>query len=74
MKRLEAIVPSTDSRGTFDTLERLGINFTYCEVKGRGKLPRPEQERDMGSGRVKMSAEFNSNVLIIAAVRSNLCF
>jgi nitrogen regulatory protein P-II 1 len=68
MKKIEAIVPSEDMQGTFDALEEAGIYFSYCDIKGRGGTPRNAEERDMGSGRIKVSAEFSPGVLIMAVV------
>ena len=34
MKKIEAIVPSSEMETTFDALEKMGINFSYCDIKG----------------------------------------
>ena len=72
MKKIEAIVASVEAQSTFDALEAAGIYFSYFEIKGRGRTPRSEEERDMGSGRIKVSAEFSSNVLIMAIVDDSM--
>jgi len=72
MKKIEAIVPSSEMQTTFDALEDMGIHFSYCEIKGRGQTPMAEQELDMGSGRVKVREEFKTNALIITAVDDSM--
>jgi nitrogen regulatory protein PII len=68
MKKIEAIVPSSEKQTSFNALEEMGINFSYCDIKGRGQTPRKQEELDMGSGRVTIAEEFSTNVLIIAVV------
>ena len=72
MKKIEAIVPSSEMETTFDALEKMGINFSYCDIKGRGQTPRLEEEYDMGSGRVKVREEFKTNALIITVVNDSM--
>ena len=72
MKKIEAIVPSADVQSTLDALEKEGTYFSYFEIKGRGRTPRNEEERDMGSGRIKVSAEFSTNALIMAVVNDSM--
>jgi nitrogen regulatory protein PII len=72
MKKIEAIVPSSEMQTTFDVLEDMGINFSYCEIKGRGETPMGKEELDMGSGRVKVREEFESNALIMAVVDDSM--
>jgi nitrogen regulatory protein PII len=72
MKKVEAIVPSSEMQTTFDALEDMGINFSYCEIKGRGQTPMGEEELDMGSGKVKVKEEFKTNALIITVVDDSM--
>ena len=72
MKKIEAIVPSSEMHTTFNALEKMGINFSYCDIKGRGQTRRREEELDMGSGRVKVEEEFNTNALIMAVVNDSM--
>jgi nitrogen regulatory protein P-II 1 len=72
MKKIEAIIPSSEMQTTFDALEDMGINFSYCEIKGRGKTPMGEEELDMGSGRVRVKEEFKTNALIITVVNDSM--
>ena len=32
MKKIEAIVPSSEKQTSFDALEEMGINFSYCDI------------------------------------------
>jgi nitrogen regulatory protein PII len=72
MKKIEAIVPSSEMETTFNALEKMGINFSYCDIKGRGQTPRLEKEYDMGSGRVKVREEFKTNALIMTVVNDSM--
>jgi nitrogen regulatory protein P-II 1 len=72
MKKIEAIVPSSEMRTTFDALEKMGINFSYCDIKGRGQTPMGEEEFDMGSGRVRVREEFKTNVFIMTVVNDSM--
>ena len=72
MKKIEAIVPSSEMQTTFDALEKMGIYFSYCDIKGRGQSPMKEEEVDMGSGRVRVAEEFETNVLIITVVNDSM--
>jgi nitrogen regulatory protein P-II 1 len=71
MKKIEAIVPSLEMQTTFDVLEKMGINFSYCDIKGRGRTPRWE-ELDMGAGRVRAREEFDTNALIMTVVNDSM--
>jgi nitrogen regulatory protein PII len=57
---------------TFDALEKMGINFSYCDIKGRGQALRLDEEYDMGSGRVKVREEFKTNALIMTVVNDSM--
>jgi nitrogen regulatory protein PII len=72
MKKIEAIVPSSEMQATFDALEKMGINFSYYDIKGRGQTPRREEELDMGAGRVRAREEFNTNALIMTVVNDSM--
>jgi nitrogen regulatory protein PII len=72
MKKIEAIVPSSEMQTTFDTLEKMGINFSYSEIKGRGQTPMKEDEVDMGSGRVRVAEEFQINAFIMTVVNDSM--
>ena len=37
MKKIEAIVPFSPMRATFDALEDMGVNFTYFDSRGEVK-------------------------------------
>jgi nitrogen regulatory protein PII len=50
MKKIEAIVPFSRMRATFDALEEMGVNFTYYDTNGRGQIPTQEVEYDRGTG------------------------
>jgi nitrogen regulatory protein PII len=70
MKKIEAIVPSSEMHTTFNALEKMGINFSYCDIKGRGQTPRREVEYGRGTGMVE--EEFNTNALIMAVVNDSM--
>jgi nitrogen regulatory protein P-II 1 len=72
VKKIEAIVPSEDAQSALDALEGMGVYFSYSDIKGRGRTPRKEEERDMGAGRVKVSAEFSPGALIMTVVNDSM--
>ena len=72
MRKIEAIVPSSEMQTTFDALEKMGINFSYCDIKGRGQTPRQEKEYDTGSGRVRITEEFEINAFIMTVVNDSM--
>jgi nitrogen regulatory protein PII len=72
MKKIEAIVPSSEMQTTFDALEKMGINFSYWDIKGRGQTPRQEKQYDTGSGRMRVRDEFNTNAFIMTVVDDSM--
>jgi len=72
MRKIEAIVPSSEMHTTFDALEKMGINFSYCDIKGRGRTPIKEEEVDMGRGRVRLAEEFETNAFIMTVVNDSM--
>ena len=70
MKKIEAIVPFSRMRATFDALEEMGVNFTYYDTKGRGQIPTQEVEYDRGTGIFR--EEFNTNALVMAVVKDSM--
>lgn len=72
MKKIEAIVPSSEMHTTFDALEKMGISFSYSEIKGRGRTPIKEEEVDMGRGRVRLAEEFEINAFIMTVVNDSM--
>jgi len=72
MKKIEAIVPSSEMHTTFDALEKMGISFSYSEIKGRGRTPMKEEEVDMGRGRVRLAEEFEINAFIMTVVNDSM--
>ncbi len=72
MKKIEAIVPSSEMHTTFDALEKMGISFSYSEIKGRGRTPMKKEELDMGRGRVRLAEEFEINAFIMTVVNDSM--
>jgi nitrogen regulatory protein PII len=70
MKKIEAIVPSSEMDATFSALEKMGVNFSYVDIKGRGQMPRQEVESGRGTGMVR--EEFNTNALIMTVVSDSM--
>ena len=70
MKKIEAIVPLSRMRATFDALEKTGVNFTYFDSRGRGQIPTQEVEYDRGTGTFR--EEFNTNALVVAVVKDSM--
>jgi nitrogen regulatory protein PII len=58
MKKIEAIVPSSEMQTTFDALEKMGINFSYCDIKGRG------QECGDASSSISASSCLEASILL----------
>jgi nitrogen regulatory protein PII len=72
MKKIEVIVPSSEMQTTFDALEKVGINFSYFDIKGRGETPMQEVPYDIGSGRRWVKEEFKTNALIMTVVDDSM--
>jgi hypothetical protein len=53
LKKIEAIVPSSEMNATFGALEKMGVNFSYVDIKDRGQAPRQEVESGRGTGMVR---------------------
>jgi nitrogen regulatory protein P-II 1 len=70
MKKIEAILPSSEMDATFSVLEKMGVNFSYVNIKGRGQIPRQEVESGRGTGMVR--EEFNTNALIMTVVNDSM--
>ena len=53
LKKIEAIVPSSEMNATFGALEKMGVNSSYVDIKGRGQTPRQEVESGRGTCMVR---------------------
>lgn len=72
MKKIEVIVPSSEIQSTFDVLEKMGLNFSYCDIKGRGQTSMREKPYDIGSGRRWVREDFKTNALIMTVVDDSM--
>jgi nitrogen regulatory protein P-II 1 len=70
MKKIEAVIPFSRMRDTFDALEQSGVNFTYYDSKGRGQIPTQEVQDDRGTRTFR--EDFNSNALVMAVVKDSI--